>query len=1200
MAKSEQQPLSKNELITDRHIESTSEDLLRHEPVANQIAQLISTVGTPCSIAIYGPWGSGKSGLARLIEADLAKLAPRSKLVIFDASKYAGVSLRRHFVSQVAKRLGVGDDEFQRGLYTETNDTTLTVPPSKIWQTLRLFLYALAAAAAFSLVLALVVAGVADGPTGRNFNTFAKYAFGFATAPAAIIAAFLALAGKTIPVDRKRSAPSSEEEFERLFRLVLSQSDGNPVVVFVDELDRCAPKDVVATLETIRTFLGIRKCVFLVAADQQVLEQALQDASGQANPANQQNPYYSAGSEYLDKTFQHQVHLPPLLPQRLTQFAIDLTDGLDGMWKEIDRDEILSVLIPTHVHSPRRVKALLNSYVMAYRITGTRLDKFTPSRAAELAKLVCLRCEFPLFASDLEVDANLPEYVLSTYRAITASTDEAPVSADIPTYLSEEVRKLAAAYATSTARVDEVLVKAADEREQVARAQSAQFLAYLQKTEHVGRIKRDLVHLEATGEVAGLDEALAESIENYAVNGQREEILALLRDIGNETVQLALVRHLAHTARFASHGIESRNSISALLAAISALPDLDLSSAAIEIRSSVAGEMGDYRLEPHDLPGAFGLATRTPGASTSELVGGILERQELLSDSDLGATVLAHLSTCLPAHLPRIVELIVVAVTRGDDVIEDLLALPDPPLLQLIDELRVALPAHVALVAEETSQEPTEGSEEDPTEGQAAAATAQEFAERLSQELQSAGRRPVAERALTMLLELATGEAPESALVMIGRLAELKDPELVAAVLETTARTAVSDWPTWLAGLNMAGVEAAGAAVGRESLAKELWRRAIRDPNALAPDKLSIGLAEVSRLGYVGDESLATVVAAAIHPPTSESAAVVLQRVTHAAILFSEAKTLDPAAWLPHTVDALEDAFRTDVGLQPSGGVLPAAILDCVQETAATMSTAEVGRLFEALADASWIPSPEHDALLLVLAEVSSVAGVVLPSPCTWDELASLAVNHPAIITPRVGGWLRTYPDPAELRDFFVTSSVTVETEWLADLKTRAHSDPAWAEQSITNLLDTKPDKPPDASLLHALGSQSLHAQVVADFLVGRFSSALSGTIPDREAVLKGWESADPEEAAARRRLVEELLMPMIEKGKKGDLEVVLRNLGLAAPAPYGFAEKLPAALRAAAQRHGLVDDTQRRMERHGLVKPKKKATRGPFDFLRG
>ena len=147
-------------------------------------------------------------------------------------------------------------------------------------------------------------------------------------------------------------------------------------------------------------------CIFIVAADLQVLEQALRKKARQETPSDPSNPYYSTGSSYLDKIFQYQLSLPPLQSRQLTSFALDLVAGREGCWQRAENlPEVVSVLIASHVTSPRRVKVLLNSYAMTYRLAERRerdglLAANLASRASEVAKLVCLRCEFPLFAAE--------------------------------------------------------------------------------------------------------------------------------------------------------------------------------------------------------------------------------------------------------------------------------------------------------------------------------------------------------------------------------------------------------------------------------------------------------------------------------------------------------------------------------------------------------------------------------------------------------------------------------------------------------------------------------------------------------------------------------------------------------------------------------------------------------------------------------
>lgn len=59
------------ELIDDKEVAGLDEDRLGHDGVAIQLAELVCSVPTPSNIALYGPWGSGKSGIGNLLATKL-------------------------------------------------------------------------------------------------------------------------------------------------------------------------------------------------------------------------------------------------------------------------------------------------------------------------------------------------------------------------------------------------------------------------------------------------------------------------------------------------------------------------------------------------------------------------------------------------------------------------------------------------------------------------------------------------------------------------------------------------------------------------------------------------------------------------------------------------------------------------------------------------------------------------------------------------------------------------------------------------------------------------------------------------------------------------------------------------------------------------------------------------------------------------
>src|SRR5690606_31898086 len=107
----------------------------------------------------------------------------------------------------------------------------------------------------------------------------------------------------------EESAPSYVTQFGRLFDDVVKP--GTRCVVFIDELDRCSPADVMTTLEGLRTFLGHDRCIFVVAFDREAVSATIAGHLKNVVPQRDDSPYYETSGEYLDKIFQFQISLPP-------------------------------------------------------------------------------------------------------------------------------------------------------------------------------------------------------------------------------------------------------------------------------------------------------------------------------------------------------------------------------------------------------------------------------------------------------------------------------------------------------------------------------------------------------------------------------------------------------------------------------------------------------------------------------------------------------------------------------------------------------------------------------------------------------------------------------------------------------------------------------------------------------------------------
>ena len=159
--------LRADDLVDDRELAVAEDDRLAHEGIVDQLAALATTVATPANVALYGPWGSGKSGIANVLKS---KIDGRDgvRFVRFDAFKYADVPLRRNFISALASELGCKQRKYHGDLYSGRTKTEIKVPPTTVLKLLGVFALLLLG---LTVILAVVVSAVAFGQSRIGTST---------------------------------------------------------------------------------------------------------------------------------------------------------------------------------------------------------------------------------------------------------------------------------------------------------------------------------------------------------------------------------------------------------------------------------------------------------------------------------------------------------------------------------------------------------------------------------------------------------------------------------------------------------------------------------------------------------------------------------------------------------------------------------------------------------------------------------------------------------------------------------------------------------------------------------------------------------------------------------------------------------------------------------------------------------------------
>jgi hypothetical protein len=120
------------------------------------------------------------------------------------------------------------------------------------------------------------------------------------------------------------------------------------LVVFIDDLDRCLPENVIVVLEALKLFLVESQCVFIIGVDRTVVESAIQ--------AHYNTDLGGLGSKYLDKIIRYPFNIPPTEPTKLEEYFGQLAqpDSLN--------DKCLHVLKAAGEGNPRVYLRLVNAW----------------------------------------------------------------------------------------------------------------------------------------------------------------------------------------------------------------------------------------------------------------------------------------------------------------------------------------------------------------------------------------------------------------------------------------------------------------------------------------------------------------------------------------------------------------------------------------------------------------------------------------------------------------------------------------------------------------------------------------------------------------------------------------------------------------------------------------------------------------------
>jgi len=261
----------------------------------------------PVTVGIFGDWGSGKTTLLELLQEDLN--ADERVVVLFTRPwEYdPATDPKATLIAEVLAAVHAAAAECQGGV-------------EKLSQELRDRFKSLARRVKWSKAITLAANSVLSMGLPK-------------------IEDVMGLFGE----DEETAADPTLQGFREEFAELMEQlSDIDRVVVLVDDLDRCLPDTVVATLEAVKLFLSVPKTAFVIAADRRLVTLAI---SARYEPSGQAA---LMGQQYLEKIVQIPVRVPALGRGDTEAYL-----ALLMLQRHVEDDGVLTPLV-THCDARRR------------------------------------------------------------------------------------------------------------------------------------------------------------------------------------------------------------------------------------------------------------------------------------------------------------------------------------------------------------------------------------------------------------------------------------------------------------------------------------------------------------------------------------------------------------------------------------------------------------------------------------------------------------------------------------------------------------------------------------------------------------------------------------------------------------------------------------------------------------------------------
>lgn len=276
-------------------------------------SEILATEELPFTVGIFGEWGTGKTTLMHLLEEYFKD--EKTKTIWFDPWEYERKNdirdaLIRSILVEISKKNSSLQNRIEKLL------------KKMAWLSLK---------GCASLVSGGILPGSLLEEAKDNIIEFKKEEHEFL---------------KTL-----------KTEFSEIVKKYVGNNQ--KLVIFIDDLDRCIPENVIIILESLKLFLDDSQCVFVLGMDKGIVEQAI--------VLRYKNQINLSGREYLEKIIQLPFYIPAIQYEKLNK-SLKKSKLTNGYTKPI------WLLINSGFGgNPRKVKRFVNAFYLVKKILNTRI-----------------------------------------------------------------------------------------------------------------------------------------------------------------------------------------------------------------------------------------------------------------------------------------------------------------------------------------------------------------------------------------------------------------------------------------------------------------------------------------------------------------------------------------------------------------------------------------------------------------------------------------------------------------------------------------------------------------------------------------------------------------------------------------------------------------------------------------------------------